>query len=104
MPSFEEVRRKIARHFPKDQAGSDAKRQKLIWDWETARTIIDSTGVYRITKKIDEELHVTGYSLELCATPTSPPRHLSGPFLLPRDARDAAEAHRNGEPLQADLA
>ena len=66
MPSFEEVRRKIARHFPKN-AGTPA-RGKLVWDWETARTIIDSTGKYRITKKVDEELKVEAYSLELCAT------------------------------------
>jgi hypothetical protein len=102
MPTLEEVRAKIRKNFP--QAGSDAKRQKLLWDWETARTIIDSTGTYRITKKMDEEVNVVAYSLELCATPTSPPKHLCGPFLLPRDARDAAQRHANGEPLQADLA
>lgn len=45
-----------------------------------------------------------GYYLSLAATPTSQPKHLSGPFLLPRDARDAAQHHANGEPLQADLA
>jgi hypothetical protein len=101
MPTFEEVRKRIARHFPSDR--TPAKRE-LSWDHETARTMIDSTGTYRITKKVDEELGVQGYSLELCATPTSPPRHLCGPFLLPRDARAAAQAHKDGVPLQADLA
>jgi hypothetical protein len=104
MPTFEQVREKIRKHFPKDHAGSDAKRQKLQWDHETARTMIDATGTYRITKKMDEELNVTGYWVELCATSTSAPRSLSGPYLMPRDARDAAQAHKDGLPLQADLA
>ena len=104
MPTLEEVRERIKRNFP-TQAQSDAKRQKALeWNRETVTTIKSSCGVYRISKQYVKDEDLEGYFLSLCATATSAPKHLSGPFLLPRDARDAAQRHANGEALQADLA
>lgn len=72
----------------------------LQWNRETLTTITSSCGRYRISRRFVEAEGTEGYFLST----TSPPRHLSGPFLLARDARDAAQRHANGEPLQADLA
>ena len=100
MPTIEQIREKIRRNFPKD-AQSDAKRQKpLTWDRETATSITSSCGGYRIDKRYVKDEDLEGFFLSSC----SPPKHIAGPFLLPRDARDAAERHVRGEPLQADLA
>lgn len=102
--TLEEVRVRIKRNFP-TEARSAAQRQKLLtWDRETITTIKSSCGRYRISKQYVKEEDCEGYFLSLCATPTSAPKHLSGPFLLPRDAREAAQLHASGEPLQADLA
>lgn len=101
MPTLEAVREKIKANFPK-QAQS---RRELAWNRETATSIVSECGVYRISKVEDpENKGVYGFSLSLAATPTAAPKHLSGPFLIPKHAREAAQAHANGEPLQADLA
>ncbi len=101
--TLEAVRERIRANFPKE-AQSAAKRQKLLtWDRENASSIISSCGVYRISKLYVKDEDCEGYVLSLRSTPTSAPRHLSGPFLFPRDARDAAQRHADGEPLQADL-
>lgn len=103
MPTIEEIRERIKRNFPQE-ARSAAQRQKLLtWDRETVTTIKSSCGTYRISRQYVEDEDCEGYFLSLCATSTSAPKHLSGPFLLPRDARDAAQRHSQGEPLQADL-
>lgn len=102
--TLEKVQEQIRKNFPKDQTRSDAKRQKLLlWDRETATTIITTCGTYRINRKFSEAEGAEGYFLELCPTPTRAAKHLAGPFLLPRDARAAAQDHANGIPLQADL-
>lgn len=105
MPTLEEVQARIRKNFPTRgrQAQSGAQRQKLEWNRETGTTIITSCGTYRISKLYVKDEDLEGYFLSLAATPTSAPKHLSGPFLLPRDAREAADRHVNGEPLQADL-
>ena len=104
MPTLEEVRAKIQRNFP-PQAQSDAKRQKLLsWNRETATTVISNCGTYRINRMFVKADETEGYFLQLAPTPTSAARHLAGPFLIPRDARQAAQDHANGIPLQADLA
>jgi hypothetical protein len=103
MPTLEDIREKIRRNFP-TQAQSDAKRQKrLEWDRESATTIKSSCGTYRICRVFHKGDDAEGFNVTLCATPTAPNRHLSGPFLLPRDAREAAQRHADGIPLQADL-
>jgi hypothetical protein len=100
---MDEIREKIKRNFP-TEAQSDAKRQKLLaWNRETATTIVSQCRTYRICRQFVKEDGAEGYFLTLCATPTAPNRHLSGPFLLPRDAREAAQRHADGIPLQADL-
>jgi hypothetical protein len=105
MPTLDQVRERIKRNFP-TQAQSDAKRQKpLAWNRETMHTIISSCGTYRIVKQEDPlNKGVYGYSLQLAATPLSLPKHLCGPFLHPKDAREAGQRHLEGQPLQADLA
>lgn len=105
MRTLEQVRAQIQRNFP-TQAQSDAKRQKLLeWNRETMSTIVTSCGTYRIAKMEDPmNTGVYGYSLMLTPTPTASPKHLCGPFLIPKDAREAAQRHADGLPLQADLA
>lgn len=105
MPTLEDVRERIKRNFP-TEAQSDAKRQKpLHWNRETMNTITSDCHTYRIVKQEDPHNEgVYGYNLTLAATPTSPPRHLCGPFFIPKDAREAAQRHADGLPLQADLA
>src|SRR5271168_1158593 len=100
--TLEEVRSRIRGNFP---SGQSAPRPKfLTWDRETASTIKSSCGTYRICRRYVKDEDLEGYFLTLCATPTAPNIHLSGPFLLPRDAREAAQLHADGQPLQADLA
>jgi hypothetical protein len=87
------------------KTGSELPDGPIEWNRETMHTITSRCHTYRIVKQEDpKNAGIFGYSLTLSATATSPPKHLCGPFLLPRDARDAAERHRHGEPLQADLA
>lgn len=103
MRTIEEIREKIRNNFPKE---TQSRREiQLEWNRETSNTMITSCYTYRIVKQEDpQNKGCFGYSLQLAATPTSAPKHLCGPFLIPRDARDAAQRHYNGEPLQADLA
>ncbi len=82
------------------KTGAPDPRRPLEWDRETANSITSNCGRYRITKRYVKDEDTEGFFL----SSTSPPKHLAGPFLLPRDARDAAQRHANGEPLQADLA
>jgi hypothetical protein len=105
MPTLEQAREKIKANFP-TEAQSDAKRQKpLEWNRETMSTIISSCGTYRIFKHEDPmNKGIYGYALQLVATPTCGPKHLCGPFLHAKDCRDAAQRHKDGLPLQADLA
>lgn len=103
MRTLEEIRQKIRNNFPKE---TQSRREiPLRWNRETMHTMTSECRTYRISKMEDpQNPGVFGYELSLPATPTSAPKHLAGPFLIPKDARDAAEAHRRGEPLQADLA
>jgi hypothetical protein len=101
--TLEEIRQKIRNNFPKE---AQSRREiRLEWNRESMNTVVSTCRTYRISKV--EDAHnkgVFGYALSLVATPTSANRHLSGPFLIPRDARDAAQRHADGLPLQADLA
>lgn len=103
MKTLEEIRQKIRNNFPKE---AQSRREiRLEWNRESMTTVVSTCRTYRISKMEDPQNRgVYGYELSLVATPTSAPKHLSGPFLIPKDARDAADAHRRGEPLQADLA
>jgi hypothetical protein len=101
--TLEEIRQKIRNNFPKE--AQSRRETPLLWNRETMHTMITDCGTYRIVKQEDpQNKGIFGYSLQLAATPTSAPKHLSGPFLIPRDAREAAQRHADGELLQADLA
>ena len=95
-----EEARQICRRNANGHTGEPDRKRPLEWDRETATTITSSCGRYRISKRYVKDEDTEGYFLSA----TSPPKHIAGPFLLPRDARDAAQCHANGEPLQADLA
>lgn len=86
------------------KTGERDPKAPLVWDRQTATTIVTACGTYRINKKFSEADGAEGYFLELCQTPTSAAKHIGGPFFLPRDARHAAQCHKNGMALQADLA
>jgi hypothetical protein len=102
MPSFEEIRQRIKRNFP-NQAQSDAKRQKLLeWNRETANTITSACGRYRIVKHSDGA-QTFEYSVWSIASTTQAPKKITGPFVTPKEAREAAQDHANGMPMQADL-
>ncbi len=67
-------------------------------------SIVSSCGTYRISKMEDpDNPGLCGFRLDLCATPASASKFIVGPVLLMRDAKEAADRHRNGEPLQACL-
>ena len=101
--TLEQIRTKIRRNFP-TEAQSAAQRQKLLtWNRETATTIVSECRRYRIAKMYVKDEDLEGYFLSSVATPTSAPKHLAGPFLLPRDAREAAQMHADGVPIQAPL-
>jgi hypothetical protein len=100
-PTLEEIQQRIKRNYPSPER--QAIRKILTWDRETATTIKSSCGTYRICRVFQKGDDAEGFNVTLCATPTAPNRHLSGPFLLPRDAREAAQRHADGIPLQADL-
>lgn len=103
MRSLEEIRQKIRRNFPQ-QSDSSLKR-KLIWNRETAHTLISSCATYRISTMEDpHNKGLFGYALSLAPTVSSPAKHLCGPFPIAKDCREAAQRHLDGEPLQADLA
>jgi hypothetical protein len=101
--TLEQIRQKIRNNFPKE---TQSRREiRLEWNRESMTTVVSTCRTYRISKMEDPlNKGVYGYALSLVATPTTPNKHLSGPFLLPRDARSAAQAHHDGMPLQADLA
>jgi|HubBroStandDraft_6_1064221.scaffolds.fasta_scaffold216534_6 hypothetical protein len=103
MPTIDEIREKIRANFPREtQSRRDAP---LEWNRETATTIMSACRTYRISKMEDPKNEgVYGYELSLAATPTSANKHLSGLFFSPKEARDAAQRHKDGIPLQADLA
>jgi hypothetical protein len=101
MPTIDEIRQKIRNNFPKD---TQSRRDKpLVWNRETATTIVSECRRYRISKMYVKDEDLEGYFLSSVATPTQAPKHIAGPFLLPRDAREAAQMHADGVPLQADL-
>jgi len=95
--TLEQVREKIKRNFP--QQGGSAKQKLMEWQRETTHSVVTTCGSYRLTRRDAPDGTKDCWFLSSC----SPPRHLSGPFLMARDARQAAEDHRNGMPLQADL-
>jgi hypothetical protein len=100
--TLEEIRQKIKRNFP--QKGQSSLKRELIWNRETAHTLVTSCATYRISKMEDpHNPGLFGYALSLAPTPTSVAKHLCGPLLTARDAREAAQRHVDGEPLQADL-
>lgn len=103
MKTLEQVREQIRKNFPQDPAHSNHKGP-LVWNRETATTIVSSCGTYRINRIYVKDEDTQGYFLQLCPTPTAGSKHLAGPFLIPRDAREAAQMHADGLPLQADLA
>jgi hypothetical protein len=104
MPTIEEIRKKIQRNFP-SEAQSDRRSEALVWNRETAVTIVSSCGTYRISKMEDPtNKGLFGYALALAPTPTAAAKHLCGPLITARECREAADRHRKGEPLQADLA
>lgn len=97
MKTLEQVREQIRKNFPK---GAVKPCGKLTWDRETINSITSSCGRYRITERYVKDEDAKGFFLSSC----SPPRHISGPYLIARDAREAAQLHSEGQPLQADLA
>lgn len=97
MKTLEQVREQIRKNFPK---GAIKPSGLLTWNRETATTIVSSCGRYRISERYVKDEDCKAFFLSSC----SPPKHISGPYLIPRDAREAAQSHANGEPLQADLA
>lgn len=100
--TLEQVRAKIRRNY-----NPDAKPQPkiLVWNHETMHTMVTSCGTYRISKQEDpQNPGCFGFSLSLAPTQQAAARHLCGPFMIPKDARDAAQRHCDGIPLQADLA
>jgi hypothetical protein len=103
MPTIEQIREKIKRNFPSGAAQSSHKGP-LVWNRETATTIVTSCGTYRINRMYVKDEDTQGYFVQLAPTPTAGAKHLAGPFLIPRDAREAAQMHADGLPLQADLA
>lgn len=103
MTTLEAVREKIRKNFPKEQTGSDAKRQKLEWNRETMTTLISTCGTYRISRVSDSETETINYFVELAPTPTSAPKRIAGPYHLAKDARHAAQCHSEGIAMQADL-
>jgi hypothetical protein len=100
--TLEQVRAKIRRNY---DPAAKPKPKTLQWNRETMHTMITSCGTYRIAKQEDPtNAGCYCFSLSLALTPTSGARHLCGPFLIPKDAREAAQRHADGLPLQADLA
>ena len=100
--TLEQVREKIRRNYDPD---AKHKPKILQWNRETMHTLITSCGTYRIARQEDPtNAGCYGFSLSLAPTPTSGARHLCGPFLIPKDAREAAQRHADGLPIQADLA
>ncbi len=95
--ALEEARARIRRNFPKGTEGEQALR----WDRDSNTAIISSCGTYRITKVITASQ--IAYWVWLCATAHAPARTIAGPYAQPWVARGAAQAHRNGEPMQAQL-
>ncbi len=82
------------------KTGERDPRRPLTWDRETINTLVSDCGRYRLIRRHVEEVGTEGWFVALC----DPPRHLSGPYLRPEAAREAAQMHARGEPIQADLA
>lgn len=97
MKTLEQVREQIRKNFPK---GAIKPHGKLSWSRETINSITSDCGRYRISERYVKDEDTKGFFLSSCSSP----KHISGPYLIARDAREAAQMHANGEPLQADLA
>jgi hypothetical protein len=103
MPTLEEVRERIKRNFP-NQTQSDAKRQKLLeWNRETMNTLVTSCGRFRIHKAQDSKRETFDYTAYTIPGAGGPARKVAGPYLTPKECRDAVQDFVNGEPMQADL-
>lgn len=103
VPSIDEIRQKIRNNFPKE--AQSRRETPLLWNRETMHTITSECGTYRVSRMEDpHNPGVFGYALSLSATPTAAPKHLAGPYFTPKEAREAAQRHKDGIPLQADLA
>jgi hypothetical protein len=89
----------ICKRNANGKTGERDPKIPLQWDRETVTTIVSDCGRYRISRRYVKDEDLEGWFL----SSISPPKHIAGPFLLPKDARDAAQRHANGEPLQADL-
>ena len=95
-----EQAREICRRNANGKTGERDPNKPIEWTRETMNSLVSDCGRYRLTRRHSPEDDCLGWFLML----TSPPRHLCGPFLIPKDARDAAQRHAQGLPLQADLA
>jgi hypothetical protein len=103
MPTMDEIRAKIKRNFPKE-AQSRREALPLQWTRETGTTMVTSCGNYRICKYEDGARDVFAYFAFTVPTPTSAARKIAGPFVTPKECRDAVQDFVNGMPMQADLA
>lgn len=103
MQTIDQIRSKIRKNFPKEMTGSEPKAQKLRWNRETQTSLVSSCGLYRINRVSDSEEGTVNYWASICATLSAPPKNIAGPFNNAKEAREAAQAHLNGEPMQANL-
>jgi hypothetical protein len=100
MPTLEEVRQKIKRNFPKDEVPKG--NSDLRWNRETALTIVDSRGFYRICKQVTDD-GVENWTCWTLPWGSVKNEKIAGPFRTAKEARDACQAYHNGEPMQASL-
>lgn len=106
MPTIEQVRAKIRRNFPNAGAArsdghSPAEAPRLLWDHETAHSIVSSCGRFRISKTLVEgEPSYTAYTTP---SPTAASRKITGPWETPKACREAVQDWLDGEAMQADL-
>ena len=103
MPTFEELRAKIQRNKPQHQQ-QPTEAKPLVWERSTMNTIVTTCGRFLIHKAQDVDSNTFDYSGYIPAGPHGPARKICGPFITPKECRDAVQDYVNGQPMQADLA
>jgi len=85
------------------KAGMPDPSVPLTWDRETVSTIVTHCGRYRIVKTQDGARGVFAYDGYTTAGAIGPARHICGPFVTPKECRDAVQDFHRGTPMQGRL-
>lgn len=103
--TLEQARARVKANFPKEtKAQSRSETLPLSWLYETKNSKVSHNDQYRIVRACDGAADKFKYDLFELQLPNTTAKHIIGSLLSFKEAADAAEAHRYGQPIQSPLA